>query len=475
MKTPTLRRTKKPAKAPTLRGRARERETSEDADSETDDETSEGTDAEAVEETGEDADAETDEEAGEDTDSETNEETSEDADAETDEESGEGTDAETDEETSEDTAAETDEEAGEETGEDTDAETNEETSEDTDSETDEESGEDADSEANEETGEEDTDGDGVNEDEEGAGDNTDNDTSEDNDEEGADASNAGFNEGTGETDETSEDTGTEGTDGTENPADDPEGTGDTGNGSGASGGGGGHPKHTFEDYLNPENYDENGKYIGEGQEWGYKPYGEDSSKFGEHASSPELAAMSAYMAEHNYGRGDAAEYRNDPEWQRLNENLRQADEVREARQNQEKTQSDPWEKLEQHNLFELPSDCRIVPASEIDMSDAMGMDDPNFWNHHANTKEDYMRLAEKLPDVQRELDSGKTLQELRQNPELRDTVSAYYDPEKMIHVQEKPDGGLEFIDDGRHRVAAAQELGWVRYPSGQKGWKRKIP
>lgn len=31
-------------------------------------------------------------------------------------------------------------------------------------------------------------------------------------------------------------------------------------------------KHTFEDWINPDNYDENGHYIGEEKEWGYKPY-----------------------------------------------------------------------------------------------------------------------------------------------------------------------------------------------------------
>ncbi len=100
-----------------------------------------------------------------------------------------------------------------------------------------------------------------------------------------------------------------------------------------------------------------------------------------------------------------------------------------------------------------------VPASSVDTSTAMGMDNPNFWNHHGNDKESYMQLAEKLPQVQSEFDNGKTYDEIRNNPELHDCVTAYYAPDKMICAEEK-DGKYEFVDDGRHRLAAAQELGY---------------
>lgn len=122
----------------------------------------------------------------------------------------------------------------------------------------------------------------------------------------------------------------------------------------------------------------------------------------------------------------------------------------------EKDNKDP----EKHNVSELPENAEIVDASKIDMTDARGMDDEHFWEHHGNTKEDYMRIAEHIPDVQKELDSGKTLDEIREDSELKDTVAAYYDADKMVKVEEKPDGSYEFQDDGRHRVAAAQELGY---------------
>ena len=101
-----------------------------------------------------------------------------------------------------------------------------------------------------------------------------------------------------------------------------------------------------------------------------------------------------------------------------------------------------------------------IPANDVDMSTAMAMDSPNFWNHKSNTKEDYMNLASKLPEVQEQLNSGKTLNEVKEDPELRDCARAYYDPDKMVRVRENDNGDYEFEDDGRHRVAAAQELGY---------------
>lgn len=101
-----------------------------------------------------------------------------------------------------------------------------------------------------------------------------------------------------------------------------------------------------------------------------------------------------------------------------------------------------------------------IPSANIDMSMAMGMDNPNFWNHHQNTKEDYINLAERLPDVQEELNSGKSIDEIKANPELHDCVAAYYDPDKMVRVRENENGIYEFEDEGRHRVAAAKELGY---------------
>ena len=102
---------------------------------------------------------------------------------------------------------------------------------------------------------------------------------------------------------------------------------------------------------------------------------------------------------------------------------------------------------------------RTISAQSIDMSYARGMDSPEFWNHHGNTKADYMALAEKLPAVQAGLAQGRTVDELKQDPELRGCVNAYYDPDNMVKVIQTPDGGYEYEDNGRHRIMAAKEMG----------------
>ncbi len=168
--------------------------------------------------------------------------------------------------------------------------------------------------------------------------------------------------------------------------------------------------------------------------------------------------MSEYMNEHNYSPDDYAEYSKDPEWQKLNADLQRSMGMEVTPETPDT--ATPSESGKDVSASELPDNCVIVNASDIDMTYAQGMDSDQFWNHHGNTKEDYMRVAEKIPDVQQALDSGKSLDEIKQDPELRDTVRAYYDPDNMIKVEQQPDGSYSFNDDGRHRIAAAQEYGY---------------
>lgn len=76
-------------------------------------------------------------------------------------------------------------------------------------------------------------------------------------------------------------------------------------------------QHSFADWLNPDNYTEDGHYIGEGQSWGYKPYGNDTSEYAATIMTPVQQALNSYMQAHNYGKGDFAAYSKDAEWQRL--------------------------------------------------------------------------------------------------------------------------------------------------------------
>ena len=177
---------------------------------------------------------------------------------------------------------------------------------------------------------------------------------------------------------------------------------------------------------------------------------------GEDAYRTAMNNMTEYMSEHNYGPDDYSEYSQDPEWQKLNADLQQSLGMEVATD----VSTPSPESGKDVSATEFPDNCVMVNASDIDMTYARGMDSDQFWNHHSNTKEDYMRMAERIPDVQQALDSGKSLDEIKQNPELKDTAHAYFDPENMIKVEQQANGSYSFADDGRHRIAAAQELGY---------------
>lgn len=99
---------------------------------------------------------------------------------------------------------------------------------------------------------------------------------------------------------------------------------------------------------------------------------------------------------------------------------------------------------------------QVVNAAQIQNINNMC---DNFWYHHGNTKEDYIELASKLPEIQKEFENGKTYSEIKDNLELQDTLIAYYSDDKMIQVTQDQNGNYQYQDDGRHRVMAAQELG----------------
>ena len=177
---------------------------------------------------------------------------------------------------------------------------------------------------------------------------------------------------------------------------------------------------------------------------------------GEDAYRTAMNNMTEYMSEHNYGPDDYSEYSRDPEWQKLNADLQQSLGMEVTTD----VSTPSPESGKDVSTTELPDNCVMVNASDIDMTYAQGMDSDQFWNHHGNTKEDYMRMAERIPDVQQALDSGKSLDEIKQDPELKDTAHAYFDTENMIKVEQQANGSYSFADDGRHRITAAQELGY---------------
>ena len=99
-------------------------------------------------------------------------------------------------------------------------------------------------------------------------------------------------------------------------------------------------KHTFVDWLNPAKYKDS-HYIGTGQVWGYKPYGNDASEYETKIITSARQALNSYMQEHNYGVWDYGSYSKDPLWQKLHKAAYPASKV-------ENNIMTPQEKLQQY-------------------------------------------------------------------------------------------------------------------------------
>ena len=74
-------------------------------------------------------------------------------------------------------------------------------------------------------------------------------------------------------------------------------------------------QHSFEDWIQLDNYTAAGRYIGEGQFWGYKPNENDAGEYS--VTTPEREALMAYMSKHHYTQQDYNIYSKDPEWIKL--------------------------------------------------------------------------------------------------------------------------------------------------------------
>ncbi len=110
---------------------------------------------------------------------------------------------------------------------------------------------------------------------------------------------------------------------------------------------------------------------------------------------------------------------------------------------------------EQYGEGSIENGYTRISAKEIK---DFNIGDQSFWDYKSTSKEKYFDMAKKIPEVEQGLRSGKSMEELRQNPELKDTVDAYFD-EKNVIIVERDKDGYHFQDNGRHRVAAARELG----------------
>lgn len=103
-----------------------------------------------------------------------------------------------------------------------------------------------------------------------------------------------------------------------------------------------------------------------------------------------------------------------------------------------------------------PSSIEGIRVSENDIK-APGI----FWGQHktGGTAESFKEVASHIPEVKSELDKGRSLFDLENDPVLGPCASIYFDPQNMVQVI-KCDGYYEFQSNGRHRVLAARETGY---------------
>lgn len=97
-----------------------------------------------------------------------------------------------------------------------------------------------------------------------------------------------------------------------------------------------------------------------------------------------------------------------------------------------------------------------IRVSEHDISDT-GI----FWGQHKSggSKESFVEIASKIPEVKEALAKGKSLFELENDEELGTCTAIYFDPSNIPQVIQC-DGYYEFQSNGRHRIIAARELGY---------------
>ena len=106
----------------------------------------------------------------------------------------------------------------------------------------------------------------------------------------------------------------------------------------------------------------------------------------------------------------------------------------------------------------------MMKAEHIGFAPSFGPDQKGFWEYKeqrtgGHSKADYLEMASHIPEVRERLNNGESLQSLMQDERLGACATQYFSPENMIKVESYPDGHYEYSTGGRHRIAAAQELG----------------
>jgi hypothetical protein len=105
--------------------------------------------------------------------------------------------------------------------------------------------------------------------------------------------------------------------------------------------------------------------------------------------------------------------------------------------------------------------------SPFSIAQPEGLNEGNFWDHHGNDRDTYARAAADVPEVVRALSGGASLDDLRADGQYRETLDSFWSTGDPISVVKYGDSYL--CDAGRHRVAAAQDLGLEAIPVSVKG------
>ena len=105
---------------------------------------------------------------------------------------------------------------------------------------------------------------------------------------------------------------------------------------------------------------------------------------------------------------------------------------------------------------------RTISASSIEgihLGESEIQNPELFWSQHESngTAESFRKIASYIPEVSRLLNSGMTIEEIRNDPELEACANIYFvnKPRVIEH-----DGYYEFDSNGRHRILAARDLGY---------------
>lgn len=98
----------------------------------------------------------------------------------------------------------------------------------------------------------------------------------------------------------------------------------------------------------------------------------------------------------------------------------------------------------------------FIPASDV--KNIPDRYNESFWNHHMNTHESYLELAKKSEILLKKWNQGLRYKDLKNDDECKEVFGAYLSEQQVIKVYKHIDGTYSLTGDGRHRVAAAQEL-----------------